>query len=206
MQRRTLLFALVATGLGGCVGDELVTYTPETPAERELRESRERLQRTVGEGGVFGAGVGAAAGAAAGGLQGAFRGAQVGRLGGAAAGAYVRQLQERYASREAILGQVVTDLRATNTRMEQSIAAMKAAQAERRAAGPDATRDRRIAEEAVASVQAAEQQVQFFAQTRSILDEQGLSASGSAVDPELARLRQRVSTMRSIAAALAPTG
>lgn len=206
MHRRALLCSLLALPVAGCVEDELVTYTPETPAERELRLSRERLQRTVGEGGLFGAGLGAAAGAAAGGVHGAFRGAQVGRLGGAAAGAYVRQLQERYATREAVLDRVVSDLRTKNAEMEASIAALRAAASERRAAGPDIARDQRVAQEARATVAAAESQEEFFSRTRSILDAEGLQPGGSAVDPELARLRQRVSTMRGIAATLSTAG
>lgn len=195
-----MLACLLVTACG-----EVVTYTPETPAERELRESRERLQRTVGEGGLAGAGLGALIGGAAGGVQGAFAGAEVGRFGGAAAGGYVRQLQEQYATQEQVLEAVTVDLRRTNARMDDSIRAMRAALAERQAAaGPDAGLTERLRAEVDDTVTVARQQEAFFASTRSLLISDGISTQGS-IDPELARLRDRVAGMQSIADALAGT-
>ncbi|PWR01187.1 hypothetical protein DKT77_18705 [Meridianimarinicoccus roseus] len=192
----------VFLGLSGC-GDELVTYTPETPAERELRESREALQRTVGEGGLAGAGAGALIGAAAGGVQGAFSGAQIGRLGGAAAGGYVKQLQERYASEEQVLDAVVADLRTTNARMDDSIRAMRAALAERQTGTAEAAvRDERLKAEVDDTLTVARQQEEFFASTRSLLISDGMG-TGASIDPELARLRERVASMQSISNTLA---
>jgi uncharacterized membrane protein len=194
-----LLTCLIVTACG-----EVVTYTPETPAERELRESRERLQRTVGEGGLAGAGLGALIGGAAGGVQGAFAGAEVGRFGGAAAGGYVRQLQEQYATQEQVLDAVTVDLRRTNARMDDSIRAMRAALDERQAASAtqDAGLTERLQAEVDDTVTVARQQEAFFASTRSLLISDGLSTQAS-IDPELARLRDRVASMQSISDTLA---
>jgi uncharacterized protein YcfJ len=202
---RKILFPAALVVISGCAGDEFVVYTPETPAERELRVSRENLQRTVGEGGVAGAGLGAALGAATGGVQGAFAGAQIGRLGGAAAGGYVKQLQEEYASQEQVLDAVVADLRTTNARMDDSIAAMQSVLAERSAsAEANTARDERLQVEVADTLTAAQQQEQFFASTRSLLISDGMNV-GRSVDPELARLRDRVASMQRIANSLAGT-
>ena len=182
---------------------EVVTYTPETAAEREIRESRERLQRTVGEGGLAGAGLGALVGGAAGGVQGAFAGAEVGRFGGAVAGGYVRQLQEEYATQEEVLNAVTEDLRRTNARLDDSIRAMRAALAERQAAdGADAGLTDRLRAEVDDTVTVARQQEAFFSRTRSLLISDGARPEAS-IDPELARLRDRVAGMQSIADTLA---
>lgn len=200
---RRISFLLMASLAVSACGDELVTYTPESPAERELRESRENLQKTVGEGGLAGAGAGAVIGALAGGVQGAFSGAQVGRLGGAAAGGYVKQLQEQYSSQEQVLNAVMGDLRTTNARMDDSIKAMRSALLERAdAAEPSQVRDERLKLEVDDTLEVARQQEEFFASTRSLLISDGMS-TGNTIDPELARLRDRVSSMQTIANSLA---
>lgn len=199
----TALIPIVFLSVAGCAGDQLVVYTPETPAERELRESRENLQRTVGEGGLVGAGAGALVGGAVGGLQGAFSGAQVGRFGGAAAGGYVRQLQEEYASQEQVLNAVVADLKTTNARMDQSIKAMQAVLQERQnSVETSAARDERLEIEVTETLETAKQQEAFFVNTRSLLISDGMS-TGTTIDPELSRLRSRVTSMQKIANTLA---
>jgi predicted nucleic acid-binding Zn-ribbon protein len=162
------------------------------------------LQRTVGEGGLAGAGLGALIGGAAGGVQGAFAGAEVGRFGGAAAGGYVRQLQEQYATQEQVLDAVTADLRRTNARMDDSIRAMRAAVAERQAAAAtqDAGLTERLRAEVDDTVATARQQEAFFATTRSLLISDGLGTQDS-IDPELARLRDRVANMQAISDTLA---
>jgi len=203
--RRAFILGLGALmPLAACNGEEAFAFKAETPAERELRESRERLQRTVGEGAAAGVAAGALVGALVGGTAGAFRGAQLGRLGGAAAGGYVRQLQEEFASQEQILGQVLKDLQATNARLERAIAAVRAVIAEQQAqASADPVRRERNASEAAAAVQAAVQQAQFFGSARSLLTEQGFATGPSGVDAELARLQSRITAMRGIAEGLA---
>jgi uncharacterized protein YcfJ len=199
---RGLVLGLGVFGLAACDA-ELVTFTPETGAERELRESRERLERTQGEGSLAGAGAGAILGAVTGGVQGAFSGAQIGRLGGAAAGGYVRQLQTTYASEEQVLDAVVSDLRTTNARMDDSLRAMQAALREQQGAQvASSARTDRLRLEVDDTLAAAQQQEAFFASTRSLLISDGLGVQGS-VDPELARLRDRVASMQTIANALA---
>ena len=131
LERRSFLVVPILL-VAACAG-----WEPETEAERELRLSRERLQSTVGQGGLTGAAGGALLGALVGGAGGAFQGAEIGRLAGAAAGAYVRQLQAEYASQEAVMVQVAADLRATNAEMQRSIDAMRAVLAQTRAAGEE---------------------------------------------------------------------
>lgn len=151
------LLLSAALALSACGGEGAFAWKPETPAEKQLRESRENLQRTVGEGGVAGAVGGAVIGGLLGGVGGAFQGAEIGRFAGAASGAYVRNLQAEFASKEEILDQVITDLEVTNTRLEETIAAMRGVVAETRAAAtPDPTRVQRNLEEAQAAVRAAE--------------------------------------------------
>lgn len=204
MSRRSFAVGVgVLAVLAGCEG-EFLSYVEETDAERELRESREALQRTVGEGSLIGAAGGAVIGGLVAGGEGAFRGAQIGQLGGAGAGLYVRQLQEEFATQEQVLGQVITDLRATNARLERNITAMRTVLAEQQArAAADVTRDQRNATEAVASVQAAEAQASFFGSTRALLVQSGTPVAASPFDSELARLQSRIAAMRDIASDLA---
>ncbi|MEM9428898.1 MAG: hypothetical protein AAGA32_05310 [Pseudomonadota bacterium] len=200
--RRTVL-SFGVLFLAACEGDFL-SYEAETPAERELRESREALQSTVGQGSLVGAAGGAAIGVLLGGGLGGARGAQIGQLVGAGAGNYVRQLQEEFATEEEVLGQVISDIQATNARLERTIAAMQAVLAEQRAqVAADSTRVERNASEAVAAVEAAEVQERFFGQTRSLLIETGAPVTSSAYDGELGRLQSRIAAMRDIASDLA---
>lgn len=203
-RRRTLIGLGAGAVLAGCGEEGAFAWKPETEAERELRLSRERLQRTVGEGGLTGVAAGAAIGALLGGPAGAFRGAELGRFAGAAAGAYVRQLQAEFAEEEAVLDRVVSDLRITNARLEQSIAAMQSVVAETRAsAAVDATRLARNTTEAEATVEAAERQEAFFGATRSILQAEVAPVAGTGFDSEFDRLRTRIATLRAIAGELA---
>jgi hypothetical protein len=202
LSKRTFMFGTACSILIGCVEEQAFEWKPETEAERALRESREKLQRTVGEGGLVGAGGGALLGAAVGGVGGAVRGAQIGRFAGAGAGLYVKQLQEQFATQEAQSKQVIRDLQATNANLEASLAAMNRVIAERkqRAAQSaiDTTRDARNADEAAATVSAATGQQDFFVATRSLIIESGIDPRSSGIDSELDRLRARVRTLRTV--------
>jgi hypothetical protein len=210
MIRLSLLTPLLLAA--GCSEGPFLTWEPETEAEREMRESVERLQSTVGEGAILGAAGGAALGALLGGAEGAFRGAEIGRLGGAAAGSYVRQLQSEFASEEAVLDQVIADLKATNARLEENIAAMRGLLAERRAAlataraNADATRaserGRRNLGEMTKAVEEAERYDGFFGATRGLLIADGTNVAGSDFDPQVEELRNRIATMKEIASEL----
>ncbi len=208
LNRRTVFLGVAAAGLLSSCGEQAAfEWTPETDAERKLRENREKLQRTVGEGGLVGAGGGALLGAALGGVGGAVRGAQIGRLGGAGAGLYVKQLQKQYADKEALSNKIITDLRVTNANLEASLRAMKSVIAERRQRAAqsqiDATRDARNNEEAVALVSAAQGQEEFFTSTRGLVIQEGINTTSSGIDGELARLRSRVKTLRAVSQELA---
>lgn len=214
LARTSLLVGLVA--LGGCANDAgVLTWEPETEQERALRESRERLERTQGEGSLAGAGLGALIGAVTGGASGAVQGAQIGRLGGAAAGAYVRQIQTEFATREAVLDRVASDIAAANAELETSIAALRALVETRRSQigglrqagdGPQLTRQiartGRNLEEANRTVETAAQTAEFFGAARNLLVTDGIAPAG-ALSPELAALQARVATLRSIAQELA---
>lgn len=202
LNRRTVFLSVAAGLLSSCGEQAAFEWKPETDAERKLRENREKLQRTVGEGGLVGAGGGALLGAAIGGVGGAVRGAQIGRLGGAGAGLYVKQLQKQFADKEALSNKIITDLRVTNINLEASLRAMNAVVAERRQRAAqsqvDATRDARNTEEAAALVSAAQDQEEFFTSTRGLVIQEGINAKSSGIDGELARLRSRVKTLRSV--------
>ena len=192
---------LVACLLAACEGD-FMSWEPETPAEQSLRESREALERTVGEGALIGAAGGAAIGAALAGVGGGFQGARIGQLAGATAGNYVKALQAQYAQQEALIGAVTRDLNEANRRMEASIRAMRQSLAEKQArAAPDAVRDQRLAEEAQATLAVAERYNRLFGETRAILASEG--APVASLDDDLARLSNTVSTMRQVAGSLA---
>lgn len=206
LPRRRFLAAFAALPLVACTDQQPLEWKPETPAERELRESRERLQRTVGEGGLVGAGGGALLGAAVGGVSGAFRGAQIGRLTGATAGLYVKQIQSQYAEREAQANQILRDLRATNAELERSISAMRGVVSEKRQRARsqqvDSTRDTRVTQEAATLVQTAGDRDVFFSETRALVVKTGINSASSGIDAELQRLKTRVSTLRGISGEL----
>ncbi|RMF36980.1 MAG: hypothetical protein D6754_10440 [Alphaproteobacteria bacterium] len=199
-----------ATALGGCTQGEFLSWDPDTPAEKTMREKSEALQSTVGEGAVTGIALGAVLGGLIGGGAGAFRGAEIGRLLGAGAGTYVRGLQEQYATREEVLAAVARDIDATNLALESTIADMRRVLAERRAALAAAraagreeiarARSRRALAEMNGAIKSAEQREAFFGEARTLLV---ADASAPPVDPYLAGLSARIAAMRTIADKLA---
>lgn len=214
MKRLTQLLAIAALILtSACATGPFLTWEPETDAEREMRESAARLQRTVSEATVLGTLGGGLLGALGGGVRGAIQGAEIGRFGGAGAGNYVASLQEKYATREAVLAQVLSDIKTTNAEITASIAHMKRLLAERRGvlasarAGQTVTslaqetaRGERNLGEMNKAVAAAEDQVEFFSATRSLLAQSG---SARGIDPQIALMRDRIKAMQSIANTLA---
>jgi len=215
MTRRTIKACALAVVLAttGCAEGPFLTWQPETQAEREMRESTERLQSAVGEGTVFGTLGGSIIGALTGGLQGAVSGAEVGRFAGAGAGSYISSLQEEFATKEDVLDQVLTDISATNAEIGASITRMQTLLAERRgilrASRADATRapqeiargERNLGEMEKA-VTAAEGQAEFFGAARAALTQTD-PAAGRAIDPQLALMRDRIKAMKDIAGSLA---
>ncbi len=182
----------------------------ETAAERALRESNGRLQATVVEGTMIGTATGALFGSLTSGRKGAIRGAGIGFLGGTAAGIYVRNMQAKYVSEEAVLDQVLQDISRTNAELAVNIRAMRALVAERKRAVANATDDTAKAEiarsakdmrEMQQAVSYASQRAEFFGSARGILREQGTSTG--ALDPQIAKLKQRIAEMRAIAQELA---
>ena len=181
------------------------TVAPKTAAEMDLRESNVRLQKTVGEAMVIGTTAGALLGALNDGRRGALRGAGFGLLGGSAAGIYVRNLQAKYASKERVLNEVLQDITRTNAELERSIAAMRTVLAENKAAIANGTsgakaRGRTNLVEMRETISSANQQSQFFGEARGLLIGQG--TNGAALDPQLAKLAQRIATMKELSANL----
>ncbi|WP_299426049.1 hypothetical protein [uncultured Shimia sp.] len=202
IRRRCFLIYGGALVLTACDSGEVMTWEPETGSEKQLRESREALQRTVGEGALIGAAAGAAIGALIDGSEGGFRGAQIGFVAGVTAGSYVKSLQQKYSQQERLLTEVISDLQRTNARMEDSLRAMRAALKEKQnRPQPDATRDARLSREAAATLQVGENYNELFSETRSILSSQGYQTS--SMNQEMATLSKRISEMRSVAEALA---
>lgn len=204
LDRRKILVAIGVFGfLSSCGPQQAFEWKAETNAERALRENRERLQRTVGEGGLVGAGGGVLIGAALGGVGGAVRGAQLGRLGGAGAGLYVKQIQKDFSDKNAQSNKIISDLRSTNLKLEVALEALNGVVDERRQraaqSAVDSTRDARNAEEATALVSAALGQEEFFTSTRGLVLQSGLDTKSSGIDSELARLRNRVQKLREVA-------
>ncbi len=198
--------------LASCTEGPVQTSAPnaavvsETAAEKALRESNDRLQKTVVEGMVIGTTAGALFGALNDGRRGALRGAGIGLIGGSAAGIYVRNLQAKYASEERVLNQVLRDIARTNAELERSISAMRTLLAENKAAIAKGTsgakaRGRTGLAEMREAISHANQQSQFFGEARGLLISQG--TNGAAMDPQLARLSQRIATMKELSAGLA---
>lgn len=211
MKVSIVIVAVIAVVLAGCTDGQVQTAVPaatsrdETSAERALRESNARLQSTVVEGMMIGSATGALIGGISDGKRGALRGLQLGFIGGTAAGAYVRNLQAKYASQERVLNQVLQDIARTNAELDRSIAAMRALVAENKAAIAKATsganeRGRRDVVEMKKAISSANQQADFFGQARGILLSQGSPAG--AMDPQLAKLAQRIATMKELSASL----
>ena len=213
--KKTLVAAILTLGLAGCAEGPLLTWQPETDAERDMRLATERLQRAAGEGAAFGTLGGSLIGALTGGLQGALSGAEIGRFAGAGAGTYISSLQEQYATREEVLDQVLSDLKAANAEIEASIATMQRllverqgvlrtarAQADATKRNQEETRGERNLGEMRKAVEAAEGQVEFFGAARTALA-QSNPAANSAINPQLALMQERIKAMKNIANTLA---
>ncbi len=212
--------------LAACAGSGVLTWEPETDAERALREQAEALQATVGEGSLAGAVIGAALGAATGNVGAAFQGARLGQFAGAGAGIYLKALQSDFANREAQLEQISADLQLSIDEVEAALASMRAvletqqsriAQLEQSVAANAATqaqlqRERERAARNLAemnkAIAGAEAREQVFAETRGIVVSAGDAppaevAAGEQVDGYLTLLADRIASMRDIAGTLA---
>lgn len=211
--------------LAACASEGVLTWEPETPEERALREQAAALQSTVGEGGLSGALIGALAGAALGGVEGAFAGARMGRFAGAGAGLYVKQLQADYADREARLEAVARDMETTIEETEAALDSMRAVLAQQQArlaelegavarnAASSAqlerqqTRARTNLDEMRRAIAGAEAREAIFRETRAIVltnaPETAEAPRAQAVDDYLAVLSNRIGAMRDIAETLA---
>jgi hypothetical protein len=190
-----------------------------TAEEQDLARRSAAMQRTIFEGAATGAVLGGAVGALWGRgddfeerLRDAATGAAVGAAVGAAAGAYVGHLQQNYATREAQLTRLRSDIQRTNAETEAAIVSMRAVVAQHRrdlaaarAAGPaeaaaEEERARGNLRNMTQLIAGAEDRLEHFQSTRAI----GLVGSGDGgVDAEVAELQSRIVAMRQVASTLA---
>ena len=133
---KKLISVLLILGLTACAAPSgyqaAFSWQPESAAEKQLRIKAEALQSPVGEGGAAGFTLGAVLGGLSGGMQGAFIGARLGRFVGAASGAYVRGLQQDYATREEQLDRLAQDLELNNRDIESALVTMRQVLAQHR--------------------------------------------------------------------------
>lgn len=207
-----LLVAACVTGPGG---QTAFSWEPETQAELDLRLKAEALQSTVGEGGTAGFALGVLLGGVTGGMQGAFIGGRLGRFVGSASGAYVRGLQEDYATREAQLDRLAQDLALNNGDLESAIATMRVVLAEQQAALAAArasgdqvalgrARDKAAGTVATMNltVEAATNRQAVLGEARSLVVASESQPGVAPVNKEYEDLAKRIATMRSIATTL----
>ena len=113
-----------------------------------------------------------------------------------------KQIQKQFSDKEAQSNKIISDLRSTNANLELALQAMNAVVDERRQRAAqsltDLTRDTRNDDEAIALVEAARGQQEFFTSTRGLVIQRGLDTQTSGIDSELARLRDRVQKLRAV--------
>ena len=186
---------------------------PDTP-EAELAMRAQALQRTVQEAAVAGALAGAGGVYVVGGKG---PGVALGLLGGipvgVATGTYVGYLQQQYATNEARLERLRSDIEITNAETAAAIRTMQVVLARqagelaalRAGAGGDALstelrQARANLDNMSLAVNGAERRLAEFNSTRSLRLVQG---EMTGVDAQIGALGQQIAEMRSIAAALA---
>jgi hypothetical protein len=213
---KKLILGLAVLSLSACFANptaqKAFAWQPESVAEKELRLKSEALQSSVGEGGTAGFTLGAVIGGLTGGTQGAFIGARLGRFVGATSGAYVRGLQEDYATREAQLDQLAKDLELNNSDLESAIATMRMVLIEQQAKlasarrTGDAAHIARAQESATGTValmnktvEAATQRQAVLGEARSLVVVTGQQPEAAPINARYAALADRISSMRSIA-------
>lgn len=205
--------ALAVMALSGCMqptagGPQTYSLTTDaSAAEQDLQQRTRAYQRTLVEATASGAIIGGASGGPGGGV---IWGAGVGLF----AGSYVSFLQQEYSDRESALEELQADLQLINADMEATIATMRSVVAQQQqrlaqiAADPNQAGLR--AQELADSYSnranmdriiegATEWQAQFQ-EARSLAQS---PAEQAQIDPQLARLSQRIAEMRQIASSLA---
>lgn len=218
MARRFPAAGVIALFLAGllaaCIEVTPRPAGPDTP-EEELALQARALQRTIQEAAVAGAMAGAGGAYVIGGRGGMPAGILVGIPMGIATGTYVGFLQQQYATSEARLERLRSDIDLTNAETEATIRTMRVvldrqrrALAEVRAqaglGSEELTRQVTIAQESLANMAAAidgaENRQAEFNSTRSL---RLVNDQLTGVDRQIADLGQRIAEMRAIAGTLA---
>jgi uncharacterized membrane protein YebE (DUF533 family) len=216
-----LVAAMIA--LAACQpGSGILEWDPLSPEEQELRERAARIQRTVGEGAMFGALLAAALSAAVTGNVGT--GIQVagfGRLAGATAGTYVAGKQREFADRAEVIASITTDVRATNEEADALIGTMRrviradqerlkelraevaAGQTERRLLESELERARQNLEEMRRAQAGAAARYAVFATAGEMMAEPSAPRETQALEEEIAILSGLITTMGDMVADLA---
>jgi len=207
-------------GLGSFSGSQQAELTP---AQQQMRSNADAFNRTVWGGVATGAVAGAVAGFLFGGdLKSALIGGAGGAVVGGLAGNYFAGKQQQYASKEAQLDAVIADLRQKNAEGEQLVASLETVVAEHRLvmaelntkyqAGTvdEATYRRRIDQIGDdqrlinESIDSANEQLNTFQDTRTLVAQNEPAADLSEMDAELERMSastQRLATLNDELAA-----
>jgi hypothetical protein len=211
---RGLRGMVAALALAGCVGIGTEPPPPPDTPEAELALRAQALQRTVQEAAVAGAVAGAGGVYIVGGKSPA---PALGLIGGipigVATGTYVGYLQQQYASNEARLERLRSDIELTNAETAAAIRTMRVVLADQqreleaiRAGAGGAAMSEQVARAETdlanmnLAVNGAEKRLGEFNSTRSL---QLVEGQITGVDAQIGELSQRIAEMRQIAGTLA---
>jgi hypothetical protein len=179
----------------------------------ELERQADAMTRTMGEAVMVGVALSGAASLATGGTgRSLATNMLAGAAGGVAGGGYVGYLQKKYATNEARLAKLKTDVDEANRNalasiqtLERLVASQNAQIAEARASGDQARIKSELAairenqSNAGQLIAGYQRRHDDFASTRAL---KLVSGGGTGVDPEIAMLSQRISAMRQVAQSL----
>lgn len=193
----------LALALAACIGIGTKPAPPATP-EAALAREAQALQRTVQEAAVAGATAGAGGVYVFGGKGPA---PALGLIGGIpigiATGTYVGYLQQQYASNEARLARLRSDIDQTNAETTATIQTMRSVldrEQRQLAAGTGSGTAQSSLDAMHLAIAGAEKRRGEFESTRAL---QLVPGQQTGVDPQIAELSQRISDMQTIAAQLA---
>lgn len=207
-----LLLAFCALLLVACVEVKPPQNLPDTP-EEELNLQSRALQRTVQEATVSAATAGAGGAYIFGGRGAMPAGILIGIPVGFSAGTYVGYLQQQYATNEARLERLRTDVEVTNAETRATIATMRVVLERQRkelarlragGAGPALQAQTAQAEASLQdmsrAIDGAEGRAAEFQSTRGLRLVEGQL---TGVDAQIAELTARIADMRAVAGAMA---
>lgn len=195
-----------------------------TPAQRQMRSNAGAFNQTVWEGVASGAILGGVLGGILGGdIKGAVIGAVGGAIAGGLAGNYFAGKQQQYASQEAQLNSVIADMRQKNVQEERLIASLETVIAEHRLVMAELStkyqagtvdestyrariaqieNDQKLIQE---SIDSANEQLNTFQDTRTLVAQSARRADLSEMDAELDRMSASTRRLATLNDELAST-